>query len=205
MYRTASPGRLAYDEAVPRLWNDTIEAHRREVREAILDATAALVAQHGLSSVTMSQIAEQTGIGRATLYKYFPDVQAILVAWHERQVGSHLAQLVAVHDQPGDPDQRLELILETYALISHQDHGSELVALLHRGEHVTRAHQELSNLIRDLVVEGAKRGQLRDDIAPAELATYCLYALSAASSMPSKAAVRRLVSVTMSGLRVPKR
>ncbi|MGH9199575.1 MAG: TetR/AcrR family transcriptional regulator, partial [Acidimicrobiia bacterium] len=67
---------------MPRLWSDTIQAHRREVREAILDITAKLVGEHGLRSVTMSQIAEDTGIGRATLYKYFPDVEAILSAWH---------------------------------------------------------------------------------------------------------------------------
>ena len=72
---------------VPKLWSETIESHRSAVREATLDTTAALVAEHGLRSVTMSQIAEQTGIGRATLYKYFPDVDSILVAWHERQVG----------------------------------------------------------------------------------------------------------------------
>ena len=54
---------------VPKLWNDTIEAHRSAVREATLDTTAALVAEHGLASVTMSQIAKQTGIGRATLQK----------------------------------------------------------------------------------------------------------------------------------------
>jgi AcrR family transcriptional regulator len=34
----------------------------------------------------MSQIAEETRVGRATLYKYFPDVDAILVAWDERHV-----------------------------------------------------------------------------------------------------------------------
>ncbi len=44
------------------------KAHRRAVRDATLHATAALVAEHGLLSVTMSQIAEATGIGRATLY-----------------------------------------------------------------------------------------------------------------------------------------
>src|SRR4051812_20502990 len=96
--------------AMPKLWNATIEAHRREVRDAILDATAALVREHGLSSVSMSQIAESSGIGRATLYKYFADVQAILVAWHERQVGGHLAQLVGVRDQAGDAAQRLEVV-----------------------------------------------------------------------------------------------
>jgi len=58
-----------YPWRVPKLWHHTIEAHRREVRDAILDNTATLVAAHGLRQVTMSQIAEQTGIGRATLYK----------------------------------------------------------------------------------------------------------------------------------------
>lgn len=190
---------------MPKLWNDTIEAHRREVRDAILDATARLVGEHGLSSVRMSQIAEASGIGRATLYKYFADVQAILIAWHERQVSSHLAQLVEVRDQGGDPTERLEGVLETYAMISHEHHSTELAALLHRGEHVARAHQHLSAVIRDLLAEGAKAGLLRDDVAPAELATYCLHALSAASSLPSKAAVKRLVTVTLAGLRRTKR
>ena len=92
----------AYTVGVPRLWNDTIQAHRAAVNDAILDTTAALVAKHGLRSVTMSQIAEQTGIGRATLYKYFPDVEAILAAWHERQIAAHLQQLTELRDQAGD-------------------------------------------------------------------------------------------------------
>src|SRR6266705_2400829 len=92
---------VAYSKAVPKLWNETIESHRREVREAILDTTAALVFERGLRAVTMSQIAEQTGIGRATLYKYFPDVDTILVAWHERLVNAHLEQLVQLRQQPG--------------------------------------------------------------------------------------------------------
>lgn len=54
---------------VPKLWSETIEAHRREVHDAIIETTAARVAEHGLRAVTMSQIAEETGIGRATLYK----------------------------------------------------------------------------------------------------------------------------------------
>jgi AcrR family transcriptional regulator len=194
---------------MPKPWNETIEAHRREVRDAILDTTAALVAEHGLWSVTMSQIAEETGIGRATLYKYFPGVEAILFAWHERQITGHLEYLAEVRDQAGDARQRLEAVLEAYALISHdiphhsihQHHDAELVAVLHRSKQATRADQQLRGMIRDLLTEAAETGDLRDDVAPDELASYCLHALTAASSLPSEAAVRRLVTVTLAGLR----
>jgi AcrR family transcriptional regulator len=198
---------------VPKLWNETIEAHRREVRAAILDTTAALIAEHGPLSVTMSQIAERTGIGRATLYKYFPDVEAILLAWHERQITGHLAQLVEARDRAGDGGKRLEAVLEAYAHIHRAHHGPgthhhehhrtspELAALLHRGAHVARAHQQLHEMIRDLVVEAVQSGGVRDDVSPDELASYCLHALQAASSLPSTAAVRRLVAITLAGLR----
>jgi AcrR family transcriptional regulator len=185
---------------VPRLWDETIEAHRRAVRDATLDTTAALVAQHGLASVTMSQIAEQTGIGRATLYKYFPDVEAILVAWHERQIAGHLEQLVQVRDQASHADERLKAVLEAYALLVREHHGSDLAALLHRGAHVARAQEQLRNFVRDLLAEGAASGRVRDDVAPEELAGYCLHAVAAARHLPSRAAVSRLVGVVLAGL-----
>ena len=186
---------------MPKLWNDTIEEHRREVRDAILDTTAALVAKHGLRSVTMSQIAEQTGIGRATLYKYFPGVEAILLVWHERQIAGHLEQLTEVANRGGDAVDRLEAVLEAYALITHEHRGGELAALLHHGEHLDRAQQHLRDLIAGLLTEAAATGDLRDDVAADELASYCLHALAAASQLPSRAAVHRLVTVIRAGLR----
>jgi AcrR family transcriptional regulator len=201
--QSVSTSVAAYPEVVPRLWNETIEAHRRAVRDATLDATAALVAEHGLRSLTMSQIAEETGIGRATLYKYFPDVEAILVAWHERQVAAHLEHLSALRDRAGDPAERLEAVLDAYALIQHKRHTSELGALLHRDEHIGRAQQHLSDLVRDLLLEGTGAG-VRDDVAPDELASYCLHALAAANRLSSELAVGRLVKVTLAGLRPPR-
>ena len=190
---------------MPKLWNDSVEAHRRAVRDATLDTTASLVAEHGLRSVTMSQIAEKTGIGRTTLYKYFSGVEAILAAWHERQIAGHLARLVEVRDKAGGAAERLEAVLEAYAQSSRTGHGTELAALLHRGEHVVRAEAQLRDLIRDLIAAAAKTGELRDDVAPDELASYCLHALAAAGSLPSDAAVRRLVAVTVDGLRPERR
>jgi AcrR family transcriptional regulator len=189
---------------VPRLWDETIEAHRRAVRDAILDATAGLVAEHGLRSVTMGQIAERIGIGRATLYNYFSDVDAILAAWHERQIAGHLEYLAEVRGRAGSACERLEAVLEAFALISHESHGhhdAELAAFLHRDGRVPRAEHQVRAMIRELLSEGAESGELRDDVAPDELASYCLHALAAARGLRSKAAVRRLVAVTLAGLR----
>jgi AcrR family transcriptional regulator len=190
---------------MPKLWDDTIDAHRQAVRDAILDTVAKLVTEQGLASVHMSQIAEQAGIGRATLYKYFSNVDEMLVAWHERQVGHHLEQLRDVSDQAGhSAEARLRAVLHAYAMISHEHHGGQLAAALHRREHVAHAHAQLLELIKSLISEGALQGVLRDDIAPVELATFCVHALSAAVALPSKAAVRRLVEVTVAGMRASK-
>jgi AcrR family transcriptional regulator len=189
---------------VPKLWTRTIETHRREVQDAILDTTAALVAEHGLLSVTMSQIAHETGIGRATLYKYFPDVQAILLAWHDRQIEAHLAYLTEIRDRGDGPGETLAAVLEAYARLARPSRGHEgprFAALLHQDERFSRAKRRVHELIRDLIAAGAKTGEVRDDVPPDELAGYCLDALGGASGHGSKAATRRRVSVTMDGLR----
>ncbi|HKW78007.1 MAG TPA: TetR/AcrR family transcriptional regulator [Candidatus Limnocylindria bacterium] len=217
---------------MPKLWTDTIEGHRREVEHAILDATAALVAEHGPSAVTMSQIADTARIGRATLYKYFPDVEAILDAWHARHVARHLERLTEVRDQYAKPAERLEAVLETYALISyersrghdaaehhanprgeharrhqapgehaHGPHATEIATLVHRSEHVADAERRLTDFLRDLIRDAAKAGSVRKDVSADELAAYCLHALDAASTLRSKAALPRLVAVTLSALR----
>lgn len=195
----------SYSCGMPRLWNETITAHRHAVRETVLDTTWALVTEHGLRAVSMAGIAEAAGLGRATLYKYFPDVDAILTAWHRRQISAHLEQLAALAEGPGGPDERLEAVLTGYAHIAAQrgHHGPELAALLHRGEHLDHAETELVELFAGALAGAAEAGQVRDDIAPDELARYCRHALGAAAALPSPAAADRLVAVTLAGLRPP--
>ena len=90
-------------------------------------------------------------------------------------------------------------MLRAYVTQSGQrrGHDGELAAMLHRGEHVARAHAHLDEFIAALISEAAARGEARDDIPAAELAAYCLHALTASAAMPSEAAVGRLVGVTL--------
>jgi AcrR family transcriptional regulator len=186
---------------MPKLWNDTIETHRRAVREAVLSAAAALVAEHGLKAVTMSQIAETSGIGRATLYKYFPDVESILQTWHQEKIAEHLEELTRVRDTTNGPLARLEAVLTAYAFSSGGQHGTELAALLHRGAHVAQAHRQLEQFVGELIASAVTAGEVRDDVAPAELASYCVHAMTAARGTSSHAAVHRLVAVVLAGLK----
>lgn len=189
---------------MPRLWAQTIETHRREVGDAILDTTAALVAEHGLRGVTMSQIAAEAGIGRATLYKYFPDVESILVAWHERHVAGHLIDLEELSQQAANPREAVDSVLGAYALLiferGRSTGGTDVAALVHQGDHVSGIEQQLRRFLGDLLTDAAKAGYVRGDIAAGELANYCLHALGAAANAPNKSAVRRLVEITLAGL-----
>jgi AcrR family transcriptional regulator len=191
---------------MPKLWSETVAEHRDAVRDAILDATAALVAERGLTGVTMSGIAQAGGIGRATLYKYFPDVASILAAWHQRQVVTHLQELVEAASRV-DEAGRLEAVLRAYAQRNRRERGhgdgSDLAAALHGSEHVRQAHGHLRDFLSALIADAAARGQVRTDVPPAELAAYCLSALNALGSggpLSSKAAADRLVTVVLAGL-----
>lgn len=190
---------------MPKLWTETIATHRSEVRGTILQVTAALVADNGLRAVTMSQIAEHSGIARATLYKYFPNVESILLDWHERQVAAHIDHLSTLRRRAGTPYERLNSVLEAYAGIcydiAHENHGAEMTGLLHRTEHMAGAERHLSDFVRDMITEAADDGDVRTDVGAEELSAYCLNALAASSILASRAAVKRLVAVTLTGLR----
>jgi AcrR family transcriptional regulator len=187
---------------MPKIWTETIAAHRDAVRDATIKATAALLAEHGMTGVTMSRIAQHTGIGRATLYKYFPDVESILRAWHERLVDEHLQRLVRIRDHTAGPAERLRAVLTAYAeAISHRPvHDDETAEALHQSEHVAVAHERLRGFVRELIDDAASVGAARRDVPADELTLYALHGLAAASSLPDRAAVGRLVRTVLHGL-----
>lgn len=140
----------------------------------VMDTTAHLAGEHGPLNVTMSQVAEQAGIGRATLYKYFASVEEILRAWHDRQVSHHLAVLDEIADRDAPPLPRLTDVLGAYAQIrrgrvaghGHPRHGHEVAAFLHAGDHLAPAEQRLRRLVEGLLTEAATGGQVRGPTLP---------------------------------------
>lgn len=189
---------------MPRLWDQTIGSHRLAVRDTILDVTGSAVRGQGLRSVTMSNLAARAGIGRATLYKHFPDVDAVLLAWHEREIARHIALLQEARNSAADPAQRLQAVLQAYAEITHEvrgAHDADLAGLLHRDGHLAKAEHQLREMFRSLIEDAVASGRVRDDVSPSELVAFVLRATGAAAELQGKAGISRLVDLTLSALR----
>ncbi|WP_109509779.1 TetR/AcrR family transcriptional regulator [Nocardioides speluncae] len=188
---------------MPKLWDESIDGHRRAVRQAITEAAWQLAEERGPLALTMSHVANAAGIGRATLYKYFTDVESILLAHHAQHVEGHLQTIEGLRTGPGAVGTRLVAVIRAYATICfhRKRHSStDVSALVHRGSEVADAERRLRSEFAAVIEEAAADGLVRTDVSPEELAAYCLHALSAAGQAADLDHVGRLVHVVLDGL-----
>lgn len=65
-------------------------------RQAIREATRELLATQGVETLSAVAIAEQAGISRATLYRAYPSVEAVMSALYD-EYNAHVTQRLAKH------------------------------------------------------------------------------------------------------------
>ncbi len=180
-------------DRMPRIWADTIDSHRHQVNGAILDATAELIAEQGPLSVTMSAIAERAGIGRATLYKYFPDVESILLAWHDRDFAGHLNRLTALSEADDVTLQDVAEFVCTQRRSHPRRKGADVVGTLAHtlagaeGNVGGAIQHEIIAVLIGLLTRLADRQQVRDDHDPELLALWLLHAAHAPTDLDDQA------------------
>jgi AcrR family transcriptional regulator len=161
---------------VTETWDDSLEAHRGRQRRAIYDATLSLVTERGLSDVSMAEVARQAGIGRATLYKYFPSVEHILAAVALDEMDRERATLDAALVPLDDPLERLRtstrLLIEYFdspdhALASGAVHPTQFSEEVGRDVHAAfrSLHEMLADMVRDAIDEDHLRPDLDPDFA----------------------------------------
>ena len=185
---------------MPRIWADSIDLHRRQVQEAILDATAELISERGPTSVAMSTIADRAGIGRATLYKYFPDVDSILLAWHARDFGDRLAQLTQLTQDDSATLQELLSFVRRQRARHHARGPAEVVGALahavagHRGAMPDAVERQVTSALASLVGRLAARGEIRSDLQAESLARWLVHAMHAPAEVDGDAVVELLAA-----------
>jgi AcrR family transcriptional regulator len=71
------------------------QARAVATRDAILEAAAQLLGSSGLSALTTNSVAERAGVSIGSLYQYFPNKDALMVALIARQQAQQSAQVIA--------------------------------------------------------------------------------------------------------------
>jgi AcrR family transcriptional regulator len=84
-----------------------LQARAQATYDAALEATARIIRREGLARLNTNRIAEVTGISVGTLYGYFPDKTAIVVALARRMLAEDRAELLAALQAGGDPVRNL--------------------------------------------------------------------------------------------------
>lgn len=180
-------------------WDHTVEGHRRAQREAMAATAWTLAQENGPFAVTMSQVAQTAGVSRPTLYKYFPDVEAMLIAHHRRHVEGHVSELRAILDGPGSSREQLDHLVRAYAEICHhraRQGDADLDRIVHSAIELDAAESALV----DLFAQAIRAACADQEGLPASvLAAYCVRALAAAGDVPGSevAVVAQLVANTL--------
>ena len=151
---------------MPAAWTESVAGHKERQAQRITNAAIELVFERGVSALSMAAIARAAGISRQTLYKYFPDVSAILRAAVQSTGGHDLAAVEAA----GSPSDQLGAFVQ-YAL-SAAAAGHPTPSVLEpvlapdvRKELKTHAAQ-VRGLLAVILQRGMDEGEFRADLDP---------------------------------------
>jgi TetR/AcrR family transcriptional regulator, mexCD-oprJ operon repressor len=146
-------------EALPR------QTLHKRVSEAILDGAARIFAIQG-EQANMNDVATAAGVARATVYRYFPNREALLEALAQATVSDVDARLASARINEVAPEEGIARAVR--ALV---DVGDSFVLLARERLRSApeRFERSLTQPLRQLFERGQADGDIRDDITSARL------------------------------------
>ena len=168
-------------------------------RRRILEAAAQAFAERGLA-ITMDDIAEYAEVGVGTVYRRFPNKQALIEALFEER----MAELVALAEralEQADPWEALVEFMESAQALQVENRGlKELMLDTPQGcERVAGVRGRLVPLTEQLVARAHASGQLRPDVERSDLKLIQTTLGAAADLEPD--GWRRMLAIVVDGLR----
>ncbi|MDX1689712.1 MAG: TetR/AcrR family transcriptional regulator [Acidimicrobiia bacterium] len=153
---------------MPRIRAASIEEHKLRTRSDILEAAGALFSAQGYGGTGLGDIAAIVGIGRTTLYEYFPDKESILVELVEERLPGVVADMLdGLPDRLSHRERLSEVLVRGIVYVSTDDHlGSVVMRELPRlspaaQRRIAEAHEALPREIVRICREGIEAGEFR--------------------------------------------
>jgi TetR/AcrR family transcriptional regulator, mexCD-oprJ operon repressor len=146
-------------EAVPK------QTLQQRVATAILEGAARIFALEG-EQASMNDVAEAAGVARATVYRYFPNREALLEEL-TRAAGSEVdARLSSARITEVPPEEGI--VRAVRALVELGD-PFVLLTRTRLQSDPERFERKLTHPVRELFERGQADGEIRNDIPPARL------------------------------------
>ncbi|MGI5222710.1 TetR/AcrR family transcriptional regulator [Nocardia sp. CA-290969] len=137
-------------------------ALRDHIEAAILTAAADVLAVRGTAS--MAEIAAAAGIGRATLYRYFPNREALLSGLTEAAARDLISRITDAELDSVPVPTALARLTRGF-LTAGSKYGALLQPETQLPEKDADLKQRLSEPVRDVLARGAGSGELRTDLS----------------------------------------
>src|SRR5438309_8855627 len=83
-------------------------------QEQILEAAAKLFAEHGYADTDTQLLADELGVGKGTLYRYFPSKRDLFLAAADRVMRHLREQIDAAIEGIDDPLDRIAVAVRAY-------------------------------------------------------------------------------------------
>jgi TetR/AcrR family transcriptional repressor of mexCD-oprJ operon len=128
---------------------------------AILDAAAHVLSEHG-SRANLADVAAAAGISRATLYRYYPDREALLAALASAALADAAVRLADAGLERAPVEEAIERIVR--AVIAVGDRYSVIVHELVKFD-PAEAERLLGAPMRAVFARGIESGLFRQDIS----------------------------------------
>ncbi len=142
----------------------------KTTRDAILDATDRLLGRFGYKKMTIDDLAHEVGIGKGTVYLYFPSKEEIALSHIDRIVERLKANLRMIADRREPAERRLaamllERVLFRFDSVQHYTQGlNELLAALRTKllDRRRRYFDEEARILAAVIAEGQRDGRFVD-------------------------------------------
>jgi AcrR family transcriptional regulator len=101
---------------------------RSRRKEEILDAAAKLFAESGYSHMTTQALADELGVGKGTIYRYFPTKRDLFLAAADRMMGQLTATVDGAVASVEDPVEQMRCGIRSYlAFFAQRPEAVELL------------------------------------------------------------------------------
>jgi len=193
------------------------EERKEATRQAIMAAAIALFSKKGYEGTSMTELARKAGVGKSTIYGYFPAKGDIFLAFCEDEVAYAFSELQRTHD-PDAPllEQMFALFMNQFHYVTrHRDFGRIIAREMIFPKELT--HDRVKNLeegylaaMAGILRRAISRGELRDDLEFLFVSGhfYALYIIILSSWYDGRfttieeieAALRKLLTQALQGL-----